>query len=71
MGGWFDSLTHMVAELTRAGHEALAAADEAVSARLAELLEALPPQRRAAAPEGLAAWREALDIDRERRPGFT
>lgn len=57
--------------LTGAGHEALAAADEAVGARLAELLEALPPPRRAAALEGLAAWREALDIDRERRLGPT
>lgn len=57
--------------LTPAGHEALAAADEAVGARLGELLAALPPDRRAAALDGLAAWQEALDIDRERRIGPT
>lgn len=57
--------------LTPAGHEALAAADESVGARLAELLAVLPVERRAAALDGLAAWQEALDIDRERRIGPT
>lgn len=57
--------------LTADGEAALAAADEAVGARLAELLTALPGERRAAAETGLMALREALDIDRERRIGPT
>lgn len=57
--------------LTAAGHEALTAADEAVGARLAELVALLPGERRAAAVDGLAALQQALDIDRERRIGPT
>lgn len=57
--------------LTPAGQEALAAADEAVGARLAELLALLPDERRAQAVTGLEALEEALDTDRERRIGPT
>lgn len=57
--------------LTPAGREALAAADEAVGARLTDLLAVLPAERRATARAGLSALSEALDVDRERRLGPT
>jgi long-chain acyl-CoA synthetase len=57
--------------LTAEGEAALAEADEAVGTRLAELLSALPDERRDAAVAGLEAWQEALDIERERRLGPT
>lgn len=57
--------------LTPAGEAALAAADDAVGGRLAELFASLPDERRSAALAGLDALREALDIDRDRRIGPT
>ena len=53
--------------LTEAGRRALAAADEAVEARLLGLLAQLPPEPAATAAAGLALWEEALDAARDAR----
>jgi long-chain acyl-CoA synthetase len=54
--------------ITSAGVEALARADAAVSARLADLAEKIPePTDRAAAVHGLTIWLAALDAEREAR----
>ncbi|HWB72006.1 MAG TPA: MarR family transcriptional regulator, partial [Egibacteraceae bacterium] len=53
--------------LTDAGRKALALADEAVTRRLAALLEPLPATTARKAVTGLEALREALDIDRAGR----
>jgi DNA-binding MarR family transcriptional regulator len=54
-------------EVTASGRKALDAAQIAIQHRLAEVLEHVAPDRRAAARDGLAALGEAIEIDLERR----
>ena len=55
--------------LTGPGRAALAAADEAVEARLAGLLDRLPPAAARQAASGLASWGDALDAARDAMAG--
>ncbi|CAN5628219.1 hypothetical protein BH18ACT1_BH18ACT1_12240 [soil metagenome] len=57
--------------LTPDGREALAAGDEAVERRLAEVLLHLPRSQRRRATEGLALWLTALDAARTERLAST
>lgn len=54
-------------EVTVSGRLALGAAHDAVQDRLATLLDHVPPTRRDAALDGLAALGEAIEIDLEQR----
>jgi DNA-binding MarR family transcriptional regulator len=54
-------------EVTRAGRRALDGAHAAVRERLADVLAHVPPARRDAALDGLAALGEAVEIDLEQR----
>ena len=53
--------------VTPQGEQALAEADRVVGDRLQEVLDLLPPDRQAAAIDGLAAIDEALAIKRQKR----
>jgi long-chain acyl-CoA synthetase len=54
-------------KVTPAGREALAAADEAITLRLAECLSHLEPPQLGTAVDGLRSWATALDRNREAR----
>jgi DNA-binding MarR family transcriptional regulator len=53
--------------LTDAGRQALAAADEVVSAKLAELLSVVSPRQAAQAVNGIAQWGKAMDTNKARK----
>ncbi len=62
-----DDRRRVSVTLTEAGHQVLTAADEAVKARLAEILAESAPGDAALAVEGVAQWGEAMDNHRLRK----
>lgn len=59
-----DDRRRVTHTLTPAGHTALAAGDEAISARLDTVVAHLSPRQRRTAVDGLALWLQALDLHR-------